>query len=77
MPGESEDAESGNTLSCQLKDQSFIKFNLLVDYFFKKKIFISFERMLIVIIKVLSFICFLVIAFWISYVSTLSENCLC
>ena len=58
-------------LPCQLKDQSFIKFNLLVDYFFKKKIFISFERMLIVIIKVLSFICFLVIAFWISYVSTL------
>ena len=53
-------------LPCQLKDQSFIKFNLLVDYFFKKKIFISFERMLIVIIKVLSFICFLVIAFWIS-----------
>ena len=65
-------------LPCQLKDQSFIKFNLLVDYFFKKMNFISFERMLIVIIKVLSFICFLVIAFWISYtfhVSTLSENC--
>ena len=61
-------------LPCQLKDQSFIKINLLVDYFFKKMNFISFERMLIVIIKVLSFICFLVIAFWISYtfhVSTL------
>ena len=66
------------SLPCQLKDQSFIKFNLLVDYFFKKMNFISFERMLIVIIKVSSFICFLVIAFWISYtfyVSTLSKNC--
>jgi len=51
-------------LPCQLKDLSCIKFNLLVDYFFKKKIFISFERMLIVIIKVLSF-----------HVSTLNENC--
>ena len=59
-------------LPCQLKDQSFIKFNLLVDYFFKKKIFISFERMLIVIMKVLSFICFLVIAFWISYTFNVS-----
>ena len=67
-----------NQRTCDLSAPRFIKFNLLVDYFFKKKIFISFERMLIVIIKVLFFICFLVIAFWISYtfnVSTLSENC--